>query len=446
MRSKLNIRFIAMGVLTLVLTFIVMFAVFDTVLKRDAIDGLMRETKMTAKLLETDDNDMDMLKYAAPKLRITLLSGDGTIIFDSDEGAKHTVGSNIGRRPEIEQALNGEVGEAERISNTTGKNSYYCAIKLNDGSGRVLRLATDADSVELLLMESMPTLAAVLAAILAVSVLISFLLSKRMVGWLSSMLKTMDEDPFAPTLSELEPVACVAREQYLKRYENEKARREFTANVSHELKTPLTSISGYAEMMENGMARDGDVKQFAKNIHEESGRLITLIGDIIKLTELEENADMPDGGKAELVDLYEIAADTMERLAFNAERAGVTMRLEGEHCTMHGNKQQLCELIYNLCDNAIRYNRRGGSVTVSVKRDADNAVLRVVATGIGRPVEHRSRIFERFYRVDKSHSRQSGGTGLGLAIVKHVAIRHNAIISIKDAVGGGTEMRVDFPL
>lgn len=296
-----------------------------------------------------------------------------------------------------------------------------------------------------LFTEALPIVLPVLFLIAAASLLISFFFSRQVVAWMAGILQSIDEDPFSPTPEELEPVASIVREQHIRRLENERVRREFTANVSHELKTPLTSISGYAEMIDNGMARDEDVREFAQKIHQESARLITLIGDIIKLSELDERVNAARAG-FELADLHEIARDTLASLSFSAQRKDVSMRLDGMRCVIKGNKAQLSELIYNLCDNAIRYNKRGGFVTVVTRKDADKAVLRVIDTGIGIPMEHRQRIFERFYRVDKSHFREAGGTGLGLAIVKHIALLHGARISIIDNRVGGTEMRVEFPL
>lgn len=218
----------------------------------------------------------------------------------------------------------------------------------------------------------------------------------------------------------------------------EHMKQEFTANVSHELKTPLTSISGYAEMIENGMAQPEDVKKFAATIHREAGRLLTLIRDIIKLSELDEGGDLsaPD----ELVDLYDLAGECVARLRLSADRHGVELTLQGEHTSVVGNPTMLSELIYNLCDNAIRYNREEGSVTITVGQ----GVLEVSDTGIGIPARHLDRVFERFYRVDKSRSKQTGGTGLGLAIVKHVAEQHHARLELESQEGEGTTVRVLF--
>lgn len=219
-------------------------------------------------------------------------------------------------------------------------------------------------------------------------------------------------------------------------------RREFTANVSHELKTPLHTISGCAELLANGMVKQEDVPRFSLQIQSEVKRMIALVDDIIKLSHLDEGAeDM----RREETDLYCLAMDAVRGLTPAAREAGVSLELSGESAVITGVPQLLGGIIYNLCDNAIKYNRRGGSVNVTITDGADAAQLTVKDTGIGIPPEQQERIFERFYRVDKSHSKEVGGTGLGLSIVKHAAKLHNAVISMHSVPGEGTEIKVDFP-
>ncbi len=226
------------------------------------------------------------------------------------------------------------------------------------------------------------------------------------------------------------------------RQEREQLRREFTANVSHELKTPLTVISGTAEMLKNGFVKPEDVTHFAGNIYDEAQSLIGLVNDIIKLSQLDEGGEVEP---MEPVDLYALAETVLERLREAAERAGVTMTLSGAAATVPGSEPLLEELLYNLCDNAIKYNRPDGKVTVKVEEREDGVYLSVADTGIGIAPEHQSRVFERFYRVDKSHSRKIGGTGLGLSIVKHAASYHGAEVSLDSTPGEGTCVTVYFP-
>lgn len=220
----------------------------------------------------------------------------------------------------------------------------------------------------------------------------------------------------------------------------EKMRREFTANVTHELKTPLTSISGYAEIIASGLARPDDVQGFAKKIHKESGRLLSLIGDIIELSQLDESSSSEDYSP---VDLAGIAYEVADDLRSNAEKLNVKITVDAEKTVISGNRNQLYELIYNLCDNAIRYNKPDGKVNITVKHDEKCSVIKVADTGIGIPEKHHKRVFERFYRVDKSRSKETGGTGLGLAIVKHIAEQHGGSVTLKSGESG-TEFTVKF--
>ena len=224
--------------------------------------------------------------------------------------------------------------------------------------------------------------------------------------------------------------------------ERDSLRREFTANVSHELKTPLTAISGTAEILQGGLVKPEDVPRFAGNIYRETQRLTTLVNDILELSRLEETS-LPEETKP--VNLLALSTEVVERLAGQAAEKHVAVNVEGTPETVCGSRKILDEMIYNLCDNAIKYNRDGGSVTVSVTREADSAVLTVRDTGIGIPKDELPRIFERFYRVDKSHSKEIGGTGLGLSIVKHGAKYHNAAVTVDSEPSVGTTFGVRFP-
>lgn len=225
------------------------------------------------------------------------------------------------------------------------------------------------------------------------------------------------------------------------REQREKLRQEFSANVSHELKTPLTSITGFAELMKEGMVTGEKVKEFAGDIYREARRLIDLVNDIIRLSRLDENSKLFE---SEQVDLYDLCDEIIANLQNVAERQNVTFSLSGEHVTISGVWQILNEMVYNLCDNAIKYNRPGGTVDVSVHRDGGSVRLTVRDTGIGIPYADQPRVFERFYRVDKSHSKEVGGTGLGLSIVKHGAQYHNARLELESEPGKGTSISVVF--
>ena len=222
----------------------------------------------------------------------------------------------------------------------------------------------------------------------------------------------------------------------------EQTRREFTANVSHELKTPLQGIIGSAELLENGMVKQEDVPRFVGHIRKEAQRLVTLIGDIIRLSQLDEGEPMP----AEPVELLALAREAAESLQSAAADRNVTITVEGEPVELTGVRRLLYEIIFNLCDNAIKYNTDGGRVQVTVTKENETAAVTVRDTGIGIPPDQQDRVFERFYRVDKSHSKASGGTGLGLSIVKHAVQYHHGAIHLQSEVGKGTEIRVTFPI
>ena len=220
----------------------------------------------------------------------------------------------------------------------------------------------------------------------------------------------------------------------------ERNRKEFTANVSHELKTPLQSIIGSAELLENDLVKPEDTKRFVGNIKNEATRLVSLINDIIRLSQLDEDSEPV----TESVDLYDVANEVVEILTVSAAKKQVELHLNGESCVMKGIRRYLYEIIYNLCDNAIRYNKDGGKVIVDLKNKDSNIILSVSDTGIGIPTEHQSRIFERFYRVDKSHSKETGGTGLGLSIVKHAVAYHGGKLKLDSTVNVGTTITVCF--
>lgn len=224
--------------------------------------------------------------------------------------------------------------------------------------------------------------------------------------------------------------------------EAEKMRQEFTANVSHELKTPLQSISGYAELLKGGMVKEEDVQHFAERIYSESQRMITLVNDILELSHLDEG--MEDMVRED-VDLYEVARDAVRSLEEEAEAARVSLELTGEPSVINGYARLLSLIVYNLCENGIKYNNPNGSVKVDVNDFEDRAVLTVNDNGIGIPHDQKERVFERFYRVDKSHSKEVGGTGLGLSIVKHATAIHNGDIHLVSVPKYGTTITITFP-
>lgn len=297
---------------------------------------------------------------------------------------------------------------------------------------------------------------AVILSILAIvlSAVFALVITKTTVGRITGKINEIDlsdkgslyvYEELSPFYSNIKKRSDKLRRQMKKaKREHEiqdKIRREFTANVSHELKTPLTSISGYAEILKNGMVKPEDVTRFSEKIYSEAQRLISLVGDIIKLSRLDENAVEE---KKERIELYSICETIIGRLESAAAKRGIEFELIGAKTEIVGIPRIIDEMIYNLCDNAVKYNRENGKVTVSVMSTNTGVVLSVSDTGIGIPKEDKERVFERFYRVNKSHSKEIGGTGLGLSIVKHGAAVHNAGISIESELDKGTTVTISF--
>lgn len=483
--------------------------------------------------------------------RITLISPDGAVLFDSETDADKM--ENHSEREEFRQALTEGYGESSRYSATLTERYFYCAKRLPDGN--VLRLSAAHNSLLTLIMGMGSQICAILAVAAVLSAVLASRLSKRIVkplseldlddplnndcyDELSPLLKKIDNqqkslrrqseelerkriefetitngmseglillDPNGAILSANSAAAGILdfktndlpkdilsvdrdlrlsellnrtrngeysqmlRELHGMKYQfgaspvksgenvsgavlllldvtekerSEQLRREFTANVSHELKTPLQTISGCSELMKNGMVKQEDIPEFSEKIFTEAQRMICLINDIIRLSRLDEGAvDMERVN----VDLYTLSEDIISSLQAAAGSADVALNIRGEPAVIYGIPQLLHAIIFNLCDNAVKYNHRGGSVDITVKNDDNCVLLTVSDTGIGIPPECTERIFERFYRVDKSRSRSIGGTGLGLSIVKHAAQIHNAEIKIESSVGKGTSITVIFP-
>lgn len=367
--------------------------------------------------------------------RITIIGKDGTVRYDSVEDVKKM--KNHKHRTEIISAFKNGVGETTRMSNTLGKRTFYYALRLADGS--VVRISKTIGSV----MDTIVTLLPVMGIIAAFMLLFAVLLARWQTTRLIRPINEIDlEHPFANTVyEELAPLLKGIDVQNKEKDKVAQMRKEFSANVSHELKTPLTSISGYAEIMKNGMVKPEDVPAFSERIFNEASRLISLIGDIIKLSKLDENSQ--DIEKKE-VDLYELTREICSRLAPQAEKKQVHIEVSGESVIYEGIPQILDEMIYNICENAIKYNYEQGTVNIWAGRTLQGIKIIISDTGIGIPLEHQERIFERFYRVDKSHSKETGGTGLGLSIVKHGALLHGATIKVTSKEKEGTKIELIF--
>lgn len=374
--------------------------------------------------------------------RITVTDPHGKVLYESEKAADKM--ENHGERPELIQAKKTGYGEVVRFSETLSEQTFYCAVELENGN--ILRVARKMDSVFKTLFSSFTLLGFITLGILILEFFLVQKQTKDLIKPINELdlehpLKEVKYEELRPLLGRVDQQNKQIVQQMQELKEAEAMRREFSANVSHELKTPLMSISGYAELMMNGMVGADKVPEFSGRIYHEASRLSSLVSDIIQLSRLDEkNSDMP----FEAVDIYELAEDIVLHLKIAAEKRGIELLLEGEHVVVRGVRQVLYEMFYNITDNAIRYTDEGGKVLVFAGQNGKHPCYYVEDNGIGIPKNEQKRIFERFYRVDKSHSRQTGGTGLGLSIVKHGAILHKAKISLESEPGKGTKMELMF--
>jgi len=437
MKRNINIRIVTLAMVAILATMFFVIITFNEVFGQQ----MMADLKLYSKFLQSYENLEEVKKVAdkmgADELRITILDARGSVLLDSHSVPEDM--DNHGNRPEIIAAMEHGEGEAVRRSDTLDKSTYYYAVRRTDGG--VLRVSREANNIFRFISMVLPSLMVIVVVLFILSLVVAHLLTKNLVRPIEQLAENLENYEEVPYYEELEPFIKMIQEQHVDIMKNAKMRQEFTANVTHELKTPLTSISGYAELIETGMASEKDVTRFAQGIHTNAKRLLSLINDILRLSELDSTEEEME---AETVNLYQMAATCVEMLEHSALKHKVTLQLTGEDCIVQGNKTMLDELLYNLCDNAIRYNKENGSVFVEVRAISEGTVLVVQDTGIGIPKEHQERIFERFYRVDKSRSKSTGGTGLGLAIVKHIVAKHGAELTLNSELGVGTEIRVLF--
>lgn len=405
--------------------------------KGRVMDDLEAYGRMFAVEMNGEAETQSALHSLEEDIRVTLVHADGTVYYDNF--ADPNAMDNHADRPEIRQALENGSGSDIRNSSTVDQSAFYYAVRLKNGD--VMRLAQEASNIWSVYFRSMPLIMLLAAGMACVSLYLAHLLTARLVQPIERMTAHLNNVSGVARYPELEPFMDMIEQQHEEILRSANMRVEFTANVSHELKTPLTSISGYAELIESGMAQGEQAKTFAAEIHKSANRLLTLINDIIRLSQMD--APMPDL-KFEPVDLAQIAANTFEQLEMSARKADVTLQLDAKPAMVEADRQMMDELLYNLCDNAIRYNVHGGSVKLEVRPIRDKVIVCVQDTGIGISPENQEHVFERFYRVDKSRSKATGGTGLGLAIVKHIAVKHNAQIELESELGRGTKISVIF--
>ena len=447
MKQKINRRLIEIAVLAVLVTLVCMTTIYYGLFQKQVRKDLRIDAEVICGIGAFDKNGTgqelplpDFEKLDMSDLRITWVDTDGTVRYDND--ADKTQLENHKDRPEIAEAFKTGVGECVRNSDTMKMNTFYYAIRLDNGT--VLRVSTQARSIFSVFLTAFPMIFLIIILVILVCAILAHFLTRQLLQPIEVMaenMEKMEDISKVPAYKELVPFLNTIREQHENILMAAKVRQDFTANVSHELKTPLTAISGYAELIENHMVDPEQETRFAQEIQQNANRLLSLINDIIRLSELDNSENLV---RYEQVDLDLVAQESVNNLTVNAEKRGVKLYYEGEPCTLRADRGMLTELVDNLAANAIRYNNEGGEVHVKVKHENQQPVLMVSDNGIGIPKDQQDRIFERFYRVDKSRSKQTGGTGLGLAIVKHIVELHDAQITVESEPGKGTMMKVTF--
>lgn len=436
MKKKIHRYMTSVVFLTLFFALFTTGFIFYHMYQKQAMGELRYQAELLSEMFETASEISEHLQIQDTHTRLTVIRSNGEVLIDtaadSSQMEKHL------NRKEIADAIKKGEGYDVRKSDTLQKVMYYYAVRLKDGN--VLRISREEGSIWSIFYNAVYGIVFVAILMILVCMVCSHYLTNSLIRPIDRMARKIDHATELNPYEELVPFVQTIQKQHEEILRSADMRQEFTANVSHELKTPLTSISGYAELIQAGFTGEKETIRFAGEIKNNAQRLLTLINDIIRLSELDCQAEQ----LFENIELYELAEKNIQILQMSAKQHKVRLVLTGKQTTVYANKEMMEELIYNLCDNAIRYNKPGGTVEINVTGKNGYAALIVKDTGIGIPEESRERIFERFYRVDKSRSKATGGTGLGLAIVKHIILQHNAKIEVESEVGKGTSMKVYF--
>lgn len=429
MKKKILSQFLKVTLIAIVITLFMSVIVFYELFKKQVFHDLKSEAEFARYIIDdlSDEKQFDV--------RVTWIGTDGNVLYDSEAETLE----NHSDRPEYIDAVKTGEGKSVRKSDTLSKRIFYYAMRLDDGT--VIRIAKESGSIWTIFMSALPIIIGLTLLLYVMCYFLSKHLTAKLVKPVEELVNNAANPSLVPEYKELVPFVGALKEQREDILRSATMRQEFTANVSHELKTPLTAISGYAELIENGMVSGDDSVRFAGEIRKNSTRLLSLINDIINLSELDDGVKL----NLEKMDLYEAAKNCIKNLKVAADKNDIKLMLLGTTAYINADKSMMDEVLYNLCDNAIRYNNKGGNVIVDVSNTlAGKVKLTVKDNGIGIGKEHQERIFERFYRVDKSRSRESGGTGLGLAIVKHILTSHGAELSLASEPGKGTSITVTF--
>ena len=439
MKRKINSVIISLVVCVITLITIVSSISFSSIYEKNEIIELQNECSLVIKGYELDDiSYLESIEDSS--LRVTLIDLEGNVIFDNqiDESEME----NHASREEFKEAKENGYGISKRYSSSLLKTFYYVAYKLDNN---IIRVSKVADSTLYILFINLWPLYIVAIVLIICSILLGFLLSKKIVDPINNI--NLEHPLENNKYKEIEPllIRIEAQKNELMKENEEvlnasKVRQEFTSNVSHELKTPLHVISGYAELIKEGIVKDSDVKEFGEKIYSEASRMSKLVEDIMKISKLESDKAVE---KTQL-NLKNLVVAIVDSLMIEADKKNVKFKLSLNDCSISGNYDSIYSLIFNLVDNAIKYNKTNGKITIKLQEFSNNVILSVKDTGIGIPKEDLDRIFERFYRVDKSRSKDSGGTGLGLAIVKHSLIVNNATIKVESELKKGSTFTVTF--
>lgn len=408
MAKKTLYKIFAFGVSVITITAVLILSVFYSYSDNQLKEQLRVVESVVENQLAQDDDTAFISNHIDKNVRITLVAKDGTVIADSQESA-NKLGNHLNRQ-EIQQAIKNGEATVTRHSDTQEKKVYYFAKQLDNGN--ILRVSAEAKSIGKFFSDYIMYIFLCIIVVIVAAVFVSMGITKSIVKPITQLGQSLDNIDKFKSDEELKPLVNALLQQKKKQKMLDKQKKQFTANVSHELKTPLTSIAGYAELIETGMAKPEDIKPFAGVIRKQALRLVNLSEDIIQLSQLEESDD--EDMSFESVNLYEIAQRCVEALNINAINKGVTLNLTGEECYIRGKAQLVEELVYNLCDNAIRYNKENGNVTVTVTSLEKGASVSVKDTGIGIPKKYQERIFERFSESIRAEARQQAVQVLAL--------------------------------
>ena len=435
MKNKINSSLIGLSLVSIIITTILLTSVYYTNFKHQVEDDL----KLSAKLLaSTDYFDDDAIDFSLlnKQVRITLIDSQGIVLYDND--VSDNLDNHLNRK-EIADAIKYGEGYSTRTSDTLNMVTYYYAIALKDG--RILRLSKDASSITAIFLNTLPFAFMIVALIMVACLIFSKLLTAQLIKPINDLADNLDDANLSVPYKELVPITDKIHKQHNDILKASKMRQEFTANVSHELKTPLTSIIGYSELLKTEGIDEKQKNHFIEEIMKNADRLLNLIEDIIKVSKLsssEVSFEFMD------VNLLQIAKSQIKNYEIDAKKKNIHLEVEGKDLIIKANDHLIEELIDNLLQNGIRYGNIDGHVWVKVYEKNNRKCLSVEDDGIGIPLSQQERIFERFYRVDKSRSKKDGGTGLGLAIVKHIVEIHDAKLKLTSTPGVGTKIEVLF--